>query len=458
MRKKPTPTSSDAVALKFDTVWLIVIALMATAVRVVFAIDSKADPFNGLLFLDAKVYHLLASEIANSDFWGSEVFFRAPLFPYLLGITYKLFGMGQSAIKVINAGMGVATAFLTYFIAEIHFNRRVARIAGICVALYPTLYFFESSLMPTALEVFTFTLSVFFLSRYEVTGKQLHLGMAGFALALAVLARPTILSFVVLLPYWLWLIAKDRDWAAIGKKLVWLATPLLLVVLSATVRNYVIEQDLVLVSSQGGANFYIGNNENADGQTVAFPTGQTPLDKHEDHIWSASQFLAEQQLKRQLTAAEVSDFWLDRGMKFIKDQPGAAIGLFLKKAYLYFCGEELFNNSNPIMPRSYSALYSLSLWRFGLNFPYGLLAPLFLIGIIMLLRRKNKRSLLLLFALSYVAAIVLFFISSRFRQPLIPVMIVIAAFAVVEIYDWLRARRWRSFVPYCVALVLLVFA
>ena len=458
MKKKTTPAPAAKSPSKLDIAWLAVIAALAIGVRIIFALDSRADPFNGLLFLDAKVYHLLASEIANSNFWGSEVYFRAPLFPYVLGITYKLFGMGQFAIKLINGGFGVATAILTYLIAEFYFDRRVARAAGIIAAVYPTLYFFEASLMPTAVEVFTFTLSVYLLSRFEATKNVRFLAASGVALALAALARPTILAFAILLPYWLWISSKNRSWGLVGKKLLWVAIPMAVVILPVTIRNYAIESDPVLISSQGGANFYIGNNESADGQTVAFPTGQTPLDKYEDHIWSASKYLAEQDSHRKLSAAEVSDFWFERGMDFVKGHPGEAIGLFCRKVYLFFCGEELFNNSNPLMARDYSKVYAISLWRFGLNFPYGLLAPLFLLGAIFLIFKKNKRELLLLFVTSQVIAIAMFFVSSRFRQPVIPVMTVIAVFAAVEIYDWLRRRKWRGAIISIVVVAVLAVA
>ncbi len=439
-----------------DTTWLATIVGLAGVVRIIFAIQSIDDPFRGLLFLDARVYHLLAEEIASKSFWGSEVFFRAPLFPYILAGTYKLFGMGQLAIQIIHSLMGVATAVLAYLIAEIHFDRRIARVAGICAAIYPTLYFFESSLMPTALEVFTFTATIYCFSLYEKKHTTTALAVAGFALAHAALARPTILSFLIVLPIWLWLLDKRQSWREVGIKVAWVLLPMLVVILPVTIRNYVIEPNLVLISSQGGANFYIGNNESSDGQTVAFPFGETPLNRYEDHIESASRYLAEKEVHHKLSSAEISQYWFDRGKRFVTKEPGEAVGLLLKKTYMFFCGEELFNNSNPLLPRDYSQLYALSIWQKGLHFPYGVIAPLFLIGSAMLLRQQNKRTLLLLFVFSQTITVSLFFVSSRFRQPLLPVMIVIAVYAAIEIHDWIRTRQWQSVTGYGLALILLL--
>ncbi len=451
--KKPAPIIETR---RIDTLWLIGIAALAAGVRIVFAFQSIDDPFRGLLFLDSKVYHLLAVEIATTNFWGSEVFFRAPLFPYILGATYKLFGIGSVAIQVLHSVLGIGTAILTYLIAEVHFGRRIARIAGLCAAAYPTLYFFELSVMPTALEVFTFTSAVYCFSRFERSRSNISLAIGGLVLALAALTRPTILSFLIVLPLWLWLLDRRQSWRGIAEKLAWVALPMALVILPVTIRNYIIEPELVLISSQGGANFYIGNNRSADGQTVSFPFGQTPLNRYEDHIWSASKYLAESRTRRKLTSAEISDYWFDQGKDFVTERPGEAIGLLLKKSYLLFCGEELFNNSNPIMPRDYSQLYALSIWHKGVNFPFGVIAPLFLVGSVLLLRQHNKRTLLLLFVFSQVATISLFFVSSRFRQPLLPVMIVVAVYAGNEFYNWLRSRSWRPVAVYGSVLILLL--
>src|SRR5690606_7927702 len=103
-----------------------------------------------------------------------------------------------------------------------------------------------------------------------------------------------------------------------------------------------------------------------------------------------------------------------------------------------------------------AGLYSLFIWRQLINFPYGLLAPLFLIGTAMLLLSREKRWLLLLFVWSQVLTVALFFVSSRFRQPLLPVMIIIAIYAVRQLIEYLRTRTWTPLAVYGVSLALLV--
>ncbi len=453
--KSTHPTQTSAT---FDWTWIVVVAAAALLARIMYAFETAENPLRDLLILDSRVYHLLALEIANENFWGSEVFFRAPLFPYLLGLIYKCFGEGQNAVFVFHALLGAATAVLSYLTARIHLNETAARITGIIVALYPTLYFFEATIMPTALEVFTFSLALFLLSRFQKSHRWSDLVYSGLALGVAALARPTILLFAVLLPIWLWL--------ALGRKIdrhllsgaALLFGAMAVVILPVTIRNFAIEPDLVLISSQSGANLYIGNNRTADGQTVVFPTGDGTLNHFADHVWSASRQIADAESRRQLTAAEVSSFWTDRTVAEIQQDWGRAISLFLHKLYLWFCGEEIFNNANPLGGRSEALLYSLSIWRQWLNFPYGLLAPLFLAGSVVFLWSKEKHGLLLLFTWSQAVAIALFFVSSRYRQPAIPAMIMVAVFAGIQVWNWIRRHAWAKTVAVCGSAIVLLLA
>lgn len=435
-----------------------IIAAVATMVRIIYWLESGDDPLHGELLLDALVYHRIATEIVKETFWGTEVFFRAPLFPYLLAFTYKLVGMQQTAIASINLLMGTATAVLAYLTSRQWLSENGSRFVGIVTALYPTLYFFECELMPTALEVFAFTLMLYLFSLYDRDRNQKQLFWGGIALGFAALARPTILTFAVALIIWLRTIHRSRGWGVIWQKYSLILLGMAVVILPCTIRNYAIGREFVLISSQGGVNFYMGNNKDADGQTAAFPSVGGRLNKYQDHIWSDSKALAENDARRNLKASEISSYWRTKGMDFITSNPLSALWLSLKKIYLVFCGEELFNNEDPLSGRRYALLYSIFIWSFGLRFPYGLLAPLFLLGTVLVLRRKSKPWLPLLFVYSQVITVALFFVSSRYRQPLIPAMIIIATAGLIELNVLLKRHGVKKLLPYGVALLVVLLA
>jgi len=76
-----------------------------------------------------------------------------------------------------------------------------------------------------------------------------------------------------------------------------------------------------------------------------------------------------------------------------------------------------------------------------LQIPFGLIAPLGLAATPFLLRRRTF--LLLAFLYSYAASIVLFFVLTRYRIPVVPVLLLLAAFTTVHLVEEVRRRDWR---------------
>ena len=50
----------------------------------------------------------------------------------------------------------------------------------------------------------------------------------------------------------------------------------LIFIIPVTVRNYVVDRDLVLISYKSGIAFYIGNNPLSDGMTAIVPGTNSP--------------------------------------------------------------------------------------------------------------------------------------------------------------------------------------
>ena len=90
------------------------------------------------------------------------------------------------------------------------------------------------------------------------------------ALGLSAIARPNVLLFGPAIVVWLAIVHRREALRA----LIYVAcvtTGCLLVILPITIRNYVVGKDVALIATQGGVNFYIGNNPQADGRTAIVP-------------------------------------------------------------------------------------------------------------------------------------------------------------------------------------------
>jgi tetratricopeptide (TPR) repeat protein len=112
-----------------------------------------------------------------------------------------------------------------------------------------------------------------------------------------------------------------------------------------------------------------------------------------------------------------------------------------------FAGREIPRNQESYVYRKYSSLLAVLLWRFGLSFPFGVVAPLALGGALLGVagndrsggQRRSGSALLLWYAAAYGASILLFFPTDRYRLPLIPVAVLLAGRLLAA--PW---SRWRS--------------
>jgi hypothetical protein len=203
--------------------------------------------------------------------------------------------------------------------------------------------------------------------------------------------------------------------AALGEALLF-AAGLVLPILPVTLHNALVGHDFVPIASQGGVNFYIGNNPVADGYTAIVPgTRATWWGGHD-----AAVAIAEHARGRALRASEVSRYWTAEGLAFLRADPAAALRLYVRKLYLFWWGAEISNNEHIYFLRRYSLPMQATLWHAGLYFPFGLVGPLALLGMGLAWVRLRARVVpLVAFVALYMISVVLFFVCARYaaRSP-----------------------------------------
>jgi Flp pilus assembly protein TadD len=189
--------------------------------------------------------------------------------------------------------------------------------------------------------------------------------------------------------------------------------------------------DPVLISSQGGINLYIGNNPTSDGLSAALPE---PM----GHNWRIKQIthLAEVAEQRVLKPGEVSAYWQKLATEWIRAHPTDFAALTLKKLIFLFANREIPNE------RSIDSHYA-EFAILGYNpFVFGLILPPALLGIVVLWRRKPGVRFLVAAMAVFMAGLLLFFVNSRFRLPLMPLYCLLAAGGLAWIWNSARKRSW----------------
>src|SRR6185436_6477752 len=131
-----------------------------------------------------------------------------------------------------------------------------------------------------------------------------------------------------------------------GRKLlcgVALVAAYAIVVSPATIRNYAVSGDVVLITSGGGEVFYTGNNEHASGhyRPPAF-VRPDPFFEHEDFRAEAARRLGRP--AGSITRKESDAFWWREGMRFVTGDPVRYLRLLWDKITTYFTAYERPDN------------------------------------------------------------------------------------------------------------------
>ena len=221
---------------------------------------------------------------------------------------------------------------------------------------------------------------------------------------------------------------------------------LALVVAPVTLRNRIVGGEWVLVSYNAGVNFYIGNNPNYDEKVKIRPGRE----------WTRLVNLPGEEADITGKAAE-SWYFLARSWQYASSHPLEYLKLMLRKFYLFWRGDEIPRNLDPYFARNDSSVLQILLWKRGLAFPFGLISSLSLLGLGSYLMSPSRRTpagaLVLLFTATYVFSVALFFVTGRYRLPVVPLLLLFAAHAVLSLVQ-LRGRR--LILPVALLAVLLV--
>ena len=433
-----TPAGSWMRDWRFHT-WAII--ALAFIPRLIYLFQIRQWPFFYHVVLDSRTQYQWGGILVKTLGLGNmEVLAKAPLYSYFLGLNQVAMGEGDPglfAARLVQLILGAVTCGLTYLLGRKVFNTAVGITAGLLAASYSPALFREGQLLDTSIATFlatAFLLALVFTLEAPTRGRWFG---AGLLLALLGLTRPNLLLLapVALVLLFAWS-RKGRDLLEVARMAGLFVLGLVLLIAPITARNYVAAGGLVLISTNGAINFYTGNNPDADGYSP-IPAGIG---------WERTWFDALKAGKE--TVSEQSSYWIQRGLSFWREQPGRAAALLLKKAYLYWNAYEIPNNLSYDWGRAHSSVLR------AVPLTFGIVGPLCLLGMVLGGWRSRRAWTVTLFIVTQMVAVIIFFVSGRYRLPVVPAMCVLGGFALVEVVRYVRARKWSAVILSCVALAL----
>lgn len=404
--------------------WVLWAALgLGLLLRLGHILALKKTPWFDALTIDPQIYDEWAQRLAAGDWLGTRIFHMDPLYPYFLGGVYRLFGRDFLLLRLLQAGFGVASCYLTALVGRRLFGEATGNVAGLFAAVFLPSVFYEAEVEKTFLAVFLTSLFMFLWLRDT---RASRFG-AGAALALTALTRANLLAFIPVAALWSWI----RGRAALAA--LFLAGALA-VLTPVAWRNHKVGGEWVLTTSSLGQNFYLGNNpRNTTGGFVHLPF-ERPNPKFEEEDFKAE---AESRSGRPLGPSEVSAFWLREGLDHLAREPAFALRMFAKKFALFWNDYEVPDNQD---------IYFLRMSSWVLRLPFLGFGALFLLAVLgaALHFRTPRVKELLVFAALYCLAVVAFFVLSRYRMAVVPALVVLAAAGAVGTLEAALSRRWKE--------------
>ncbi|MCK4573700.1 MAG: glycosyltransferase family 39 protein, partial [candidate division Zixibacteria bacterium] len=371
--------------------WPLIIAATAALVRIIYLLELSRLPDFVIPMVDEKWHWLWAKEILEGPFFGDGAWFRAPLYPYFLALLAKITGGSILWSKILQALLAGGTAFFTFKLADLLFNRTTAIVAGFIYALYGTLVFYETSFLIPVLFLFFTVWGMYRLVAYSESRTFKSWLLTGVVFGLAIISRPNLLLVIPFLMLWFYY-RRDSEQPR-SQRLNFLLVLLLGIILSiapVTMRNYIKTGDFIMISSQGGVNLYLGNNPIADGLNMQMPEVNLDASVTWRQFGTVVTSAAQREAGRELSPAEESSFWTGKAVDFIAENPGGFVKLVWKKCVYLASGFENSDNADIYHQRTKSTLYSLLVWNKLIYFPFGLLLPFALAGIV-LARGQSRR-------------------------------------------------------------------
>lgn len=428
-------------------VWLIGIA--AFLIRLIYILQLRDTPFFASPIVDAEYHDAWARRILDQGIGHEGVFFRAPLYPYFLALIYALSHGSFYIARLAQCFSGTATAMLTYLLGRnLTGKRSIGLIAGFGAVFYGMLVYYDGELLVETLFV-PLLLGCFYA--YQKTSKLKHpiaLLIPGFLLGLAAITRP---SALILLPiFGLSLLFKlirkgqERRYLPALTGILAFMIGLLMPILPVTYHNVFRGGDFVMIGTSGGINFYLGNNKEADGLHSIFPETGSNWDMPYVTMKAC------EQTGRALRPSEVSSFYYKKGWNFLLSNPKKAISLWTRKLFAFWTRLEISNNRD-----LYFFVTETRIMPFLRLIGFWLVGPLGLTGWLIAWRKRTIPAWFNWILPLYMIGVIAFFVTSRFRLPMIPVLLIYSGITLTYFLEQIRKENSnKSLIPLSGILIL----
>lgn len=352
---------------------------------------------------------------------------NSPLFPYLVAVVFLgAGGRDLFLVRLLGIVVDSVTAALVARLGARRFGPLAGLLGGLLYAGYGPAIFFSAELIYVPYSLLFCTVTVLLLTREPPsTGRSLA---AGITYGLATGFMPSLLAGSPLLAV---VVAARgrRRLARSGAALVGVA----LAIAPVTALNYAASGTLVLLTLSSGHAFYLGHNPQARaGYYLPDRVGAVQA-ANRGSIFDSMHRIAEEAEGGPIADEQVSAYYAHKAWQHIVAHPGSELRLLATRVLAFM---------NWFEATTYADFYFQRERSTWLRVLPGF-TVLFALAMVGLVRSRPIRELpLLLFPLTSLATVLVFFYLARFRMPAVPFLCCFAGRGVASLVMSGRRRRF----------------
>ena len=393
--------------------------------------------------LDTTAYVTLARRVVAGDLGlGPGLYYVSPLYIYFLAAVVAIGSL--TTVRVVQVALGTLAVALMFKTTEVWFGRRAAWMAGALAALAGVFTFYEALVMQSGIDTVLTAGLLAGVAFAIARGESKWAAVAGVCLGLQTLNRPNVLIAGAAIIVGLALVRRVRP-------ALFMAAGLVVALLPVGLRNVVVAHEWTFTSSQGGLNFYIGNNAQAIGTYRAVPEVTANIAGQAEE----ARRVAERARGRPLDDSQVSSYFFGLGLAWIREHPAAAARLTAKKIAAVFNAQFIYLNAS--LP-----FYAWDAHTILRVLPVGpwLLVPLGLVGLVVAAPASHRSAYVVWasFVPVYALAVAAFFVADRYRLPMFVPLTIGAGAAIDRLLRGYEDGRLRALAPAIGAVAVLAVA
>ena len=432
-RHAPPPIVQEKTSFLTDPrILLAAVLLLALLVRLAALASISKSLYGSQLLWDEQLYHTWAEKIADGTFTSSSVYEFSPLFAYMMAFIYKGFSPDIYSIRLLNVALGILTCGLLYLLGKELVNPRAGLVACLIGCLYKPFIFYSVVPMKTGVEICLFALAVYLLLIWFRKQSALWALLSGMSFGLLMSARPNAIILAPVFPAVL--IYSWRRGLSFKRMMVTTcvyAAGLLLAVSPFVARNYMVARELVITTSQGGYNLYLGNNiKSPDPYYRPVPFASTVPFLQGIHFTIE----ASRRTGKKLSPGEASVYWTGEVYRTARENTSAFAAKLGRKALALFNNSGVCDHYHIAFLSDFIGFFKIPFFDFWLVFPLGMA------GMAIVFRSPKAFSLSALFWL-YALTLIAFFPSDRYRQLLFVILIPLSVAGVLHLRELIRGKK-----------------